>query len=119
MSRFQKKPVIIEAIQLTDAVLDAPHPSDLHFPGVVYDPVNRCATIKTLEGEMRANLGDWIIKGVAGEVYPCKPEIFQATYEMVEETTDTLPPLGGRCPDCFCTIKGDHVHNGVRYSQHA
>ena len=39
--------------------------------------------IETLEGDMQAKRGDWIIKGVAGEVYPCKPEIFNATYEEV------------------------------------
>jgi hypothetical protein len=40
--------------------------------------------INTLEGEMRANEGDWIIQGVEGEIYPCKPSIFAATYEPVE-----------------------------------
>lgn len=41
------------------------------------------AIIKTLEGEMRANLGDWIILGIKGEVYPCKPDVFNETYEAV------------------------------------
>lgn len=41
-------------------------------------------TIKTLEGVMTANLGDWIIKGLSGEFYPCKPDIFEKTYEAVE-----------------------------------
>lgn len=40
--------------------------------------------IQTLEGDHRANPGDWIIKGVQGELYPCKPDIFEATYEPVE-----------------------------------
>jgi hypothetical protein len=43
--------------------------------------------IPTLEGEMRADVGDWLIKGVAGEFYPCKPDVFAATYEP-EETPD-------------------------------
>ncbi len=42
-------------------------------------------TIQTLEGKMNAGYGDWIIKGVKGEFYPCKPDIFDATYEAVEE----------------------------------
>lgn len=42
------------------------------------------AVIKTLEGNMRADLGDWIIKGVKGELYPCKPDIFSVTYEAAE-----------------------------------
>jgi hypothetical protein len=51
-----------------------------------YHPENRTVSrawinIKTLEGTMRADIGDWIIKGVKGELYPCKPDIFEATYE--------------------------------------
>ena len=60
--KFKKKPVIIEAYQ-TDKELDIP----------------------TLEGVMHANVGDWIITGVHGEQYPCKPDIFWETYEVVEE----------------------------------
>lgn len=45
----------------------------------------RCLIVFTLEGEMVARRGDWIIKGVRGEFYPCKPDIFEATYEPVEE----------------------------------
>ena len=40
-------------------------------------------TISTLEGDMQADYGDWIIKGIAGEFYPCKPDIFEQTYEEV------------------------------------
>jgi len=79
--KFRKKPVVIEAVQVTDATFDAEHPNPEHIRGVIYDPVARCAHIKTLEGTMRADLGDWIITGVAGERYPCKPAIFEATYE--------------------------------------
>ena len=85
MAKYRKKPVVIEAWQLADEVFDAPHPSDLHIVGVEYDPVLRCAFVDTLEGMMRANVGDWIIKGIKGELYPCKPDIFEATYEKVEE----------------------------------
>lgn len=84
MPQYRKKPVVIEAVQLTREVLDAPHPSPLHFVGVTYYPVEGYAVIPTLEGDMRANLGDWIIRGVKGELYPCKPDIFEATYELVE-----------------------------------
>lgn len=48
------------------------------------------AIIETLEGQMTANLGDWIIRGVQGEFYPCKPDIFEQTYEPVE--TPALTP---------------------------
>lgn len=81
---YRKKPVVIAAIQVTDQTFDLPHPNPEHITGVVYDPVQRCAFIKTLEGTMRADFGDWIITGVKGEHYPCKPNIFAATYEPAE-----------------------------------
>ena len=62
MAKYRKKPIIIEAYQ-TDVELD----------------------IETLEGIMHANIGDYIITGVQGEQYLCKPDIFEATYESVEE----------------------------------
>ena len=54
-------------------------------PGIGFIPLNGTLDIPTLEGVLVANPGDWIIKGIAGEVYPCKPDIFEATYERVEE----------------------------------
>jgi hypothetical protein len=85
MPRFRKKPVVIEAIQVTETTFDAPHPNPEYIVGVIYDPVKRCAFIDTLEGRMRADLFDWIIRGVKGELYPCKPDIFEATYEPVND----------------------------------
>jgi hypothetical protein len=84
MAKFRKKPVVIEAVQVTRETFDAPHPNPEHIKGLQYDPVNRAVFIKTLEGVMRAELGDWIITGIKGEHYPCKPDIFAATYEPVE-----------------------------------
>lgn len=52
--------------------------------GIWIDPADGSLMIRTLEGDMKVSLGDWIIRGVAGEVYPCKPDIFAATYELVE-----------------------------------
>lgn len=76
--RFKKKPVVIEAFCFTvDEV-----PDWWRELKDVQVEVDTCAAlIPTLEGVMRASPGDWIIKGIAGEVYPCKPEIFKATYE--------------------------------------
>lgn len=85
MAKFRKKPVVIDAVQVTDATFTAPHPACEHIPGVVYDPIQRCAFIRTPEGTMMASMGDWIITGVKGEHYPCKPDIFEATYEPVTE----------------------------------
>lgn len=84
MARFRKKPVVIDAVQITDLTFDAPHPNDEHVRGVLYDPVKRCVVIPTLEGDMTGNIGDWIITGINGEHYPCKDEIFRKTYEAVD-----------------------------------
>lgn len=84
MQKFRKKPVVIEAAQLTTAAFSSTHPNLEHIPGVTYDPLRHCAFIRTLEGEMRAEVGDWIIRGVEGELYPCKPSVFWATYEEVK-----------------------------------
>jgi len=84
--KFRKKPVVIEAWQFTGAVLDKPAwlVSAINDGTVWYQGGEQpYMTIKTLEGEMRASLGDWIIQGVSGELYPCKPDIFDATYEAV------------------------------------
>ena len=86
MPKFRKKPVEIEAVQWTGENIQ--------------DVVDHCApfgqgegwqigflkegqpfTIKPLEGDHTASVGDWIIRGVKGELYPCKPDIFEATYE--------------------------------------
>lgn len=84
MAKYRKKPVVIEAIQVTDDTFDADHPNLDLIPGLTYHPQERTVTISTLEGVMIANLGDWIITGVKGEHYPCKPDIFEATYEAME-----------------------------------
>lgn len=81
--KFRKKPVVIEAVQFTlDSVTEA-----VEFLGRGYDALSRDKAqlnIETPEGTMVADLGDWIIKGVNGEFYPCKPDIFEATYDPVE-----------------------------------
>jgi hypothetical protein len=93
--RFRKKPVVIDAIQFTKDVALAvlvdrqPGPFGLVVSGD-YHPTRRevsraWVSIKTLEGVMRAEFGDWIIKGMQGELYPCKPDIFEATYELAED----------------------------------
>lgn len=81
MTKYRKKPVVIEAIQF-----DGGNYTDIttFFGGAcVFNHIG--PLIKTLEGEMQASAGDWIIKGVNGEFYPCKPDIFEKTYEEVEK----------------------------------
>jgi hypothetical protein len=79
MAKFRKKPVVIEAEQFW--------PETGTWPKGVrrfHDAVGEyCYSIETLEGSFNVTPGDWIITGVKGERYPCKPDIFEATYEKV------------------------------------
>ena len=86
MGKFRKKPVEIEAIQWDGAAVSVPIPDWFAQPWmnktIDRDPDDRTKlNIKTLEGVMQASPGDWIIRGVKGEIYPCKPDIFAATYD--------------------------------------
>lgn len=82
--KYRKKPVVIEAFQLGNKV-DYPHWFSVSFlQGKVIPHKDGTFDIKTLEGIMTASVGDYIIKGVHGEFYPCKPDIFEETYELVE-----------------------------------
>lgn len=86
--RFRKRPVVIEAVQVErlneegapnwifNAQFRAPE-----IPGAIYKNNEGQLVIHTLEGHMKVSPGDWIIRGVAGEIYPCKNDIFLATYE--------------------------------------
>ena len=86
MSKYRKKPVVIEAEHFTDENKDRCFNFIACNKAAVFDKDgNVCIEIHTLEGIMTASLGDYIIKGVSGEFYPCKPDIFAATYEPVEE----------------------------------
>jgi len=84
--KFRKKPVVIEAVQITDAWFDGGHPNLLHPSDrrLAYNPLSRVVVVETLEGAMTAHVGDWIITGVKGEVYPCRDDIFRLTYEPCE-----------------------------------
>jgi len=96
MTKFRKKPVVIEAVRWTGREADLPSVLSLvNFdklpnngpeikPGIGFTPPLGTLDIPTLEGTMTAQPGDWIIRGVKGEIYPCKPDIFEATYEPVE-----------------------------------
>ena len=87
MKRYRKKPVIIEAIQFVDEVdriLEIQEFVGQETIVVNYKDKNSpTLKIDTLEGVMTASVGDYIIKGVQGEFYPCKPDIFEKTYEEV------------------------------------
>ena len=88
MPKFRKKPVVIEAFCLgTDSIpdwfMDRVSTSQIILRGKGHRSLDG-AEIVTLEGVMLADAGDYVIQGVKGEIYPCKPDIFAATYEAVD-----------------------------------
>jgi hypothetical protein len=91
-TKYRKKPVVIEAMQVLDDIENhrairrwaAANVGEGHEIPVSITAFGPEMVIHTLEGDMRADLGDWIIRGVQGEFYPCKPDIFEATYEPAE-----------------------------------
>lgn len=83
MPKYRKKPAIIEAVQYHNGEQPSELADDV-ISGKVRYTEEGTVLIQTLEGTMEAAPGDWIIRGVKGELYPCKPDIFEATYEDVE-----------------------------------
>ena len=121
VEQWRKKPVVIEAIQhdgthdRTQQIIEWMNASNPRF-----DPNDSATwtvsgyygtlTIKTLEGEMTASKGDWIIRGVKGEFYPCKPDIFAATYEPAHVPTPA-PPLDKILAGIALRIRWDEVQS--------
>lgn len=95
MAKFRKKPVVIEAITFDELVthgvasgasIHNGMPWSFNYKGQPITHENDdCYLVPTLEGTMRFERGDMLITGVKGEIYPCKPDIFEATYEAVED----------------------------------
>ena len=97
MPKYRKKPVVIEACQLTTETrasnyewpewMNAAWNKERGAEGSLYPTVplthDGTLSVGTLEGEMLVSFGDYIIQGVKGEIYPCKPDIFEATYDLV------------------------------------
>ena len=117
--KFRKKPVVIDAFQMTEArrMDNSDWPNWLNsawnkgrdqvgslqradMTAVLPDTLE----IVTLEGNHKVSWGDYIIRGVQGELYPCKPEIFVATYEPVGaiDPAEVLAKVGPRCAECDC-----------------
>ena len=87
--KYRKKPLTIEAMQFIDTpdrIEELSNFIDDQDLRIVYrDPTGPKLILKTLEGYIEASINDYIIKGVKGEFYPCKPDIFEQTYEEVKE----------------------------------
>jgi|GEM_PF-1058773 len=84
MRKYRKKPVVVEAVQWTGDNFDELADLVDGLEGrAIYDESDMSLKIKTLEGTMTALPGDYIIKGIHGEIYPCKPDIFEKTYDLI------------------------------------
>lgn len=90
--RFRKKQVEVEALRYTgdnaDEIARWAGWMTVHVPDDAYRIGDKAIIVRTLNGEVRVFPGEWVIKGAEGEFYPCKPDIFDATYEPVEESDD-------------------------------
>lgn len=83
--RFRKKPLVVEAVRVTEANIEWVEKwCRGSIKGILLPKIEQVIDIQTLEGEMRANIGDVIIKGIQGEFYPCRFDIFLASYEEVK-----------------------------------
>lgn len=89
--KFRKKPVIIDAIRINflfaNEMTDWPSWAQDAFQAEGLDFNDTTVSIRTLEGRMDGHRDDWLIRGVKGELYPCKPDIFAMTYDPVDEET--------------------------------
>ena len=89
MAKYRKKPIEIEAIQLTNESIIEVINWITNYTNIEIDTDKDDNVIgiiiPTLEGKMKASIGDYIIKGIRVEFYPCKPDIFEQTYELVEQ----------------------------------
>lgn len=89
--KYRKKPVVIEAFQFKENFMRIGANCEgvpdwginAYDDGIIYFDKDDTCLIQTLEGDMKVSIGDYIIRGVNGELYPCKPDIFEKTYEAV------------------------------------
>ncbi len=112
MSKFRKRPVVVEAFQFDGDCINsngewyvpewarnALESGSMYFGSPCDDEPPYELYINTLEGTMRAAVGDYVIRGVNGEIYPCKPDIFAKTYEPADVSAADVAPVV-RCKDC-------------------
>ena len=91
MQKFVKKPVVIEAIQYDGInITEVEDFVGAKLPSVWLSVEDTQLVIPTLEGDMKVSKGDYIIKGIKGEFYPCKPDVFKQSYNMIKENNGIL-----------------------------
>ncbi len=87
MKKYRKKPIVIDAVRFDPS--SSNRNTIARLPNVAAEP-DGTLSIHTLEGVMTAYPGDWIIRGIKGEVYPCKADIFEATYEPADSLENVV-----------------------------
>ena len=91
MQKFVKKPIVIEAIQYNGInITEVEDFVGAKLPSVLLSVEDTQLVIPTLEGDMKVSKGDYVIKGIKGEFYPCKPDVFKSTYNVVEDNNGIL-----------------------------
>jgi hypothetical protein len=121
MPKYRKKPVVIDAFRMgidprPDWFQDKVSTNEIitHAWRESFSPFDHSTTwceIKTLEGTMRGDYGDYIIQGVNGEVYPCKPDIFEKTHELADLTPPVQPDITQRAGKYFIvSVKDEGFH---------
>lgn len=82
MAKFRKKPIVIDAFQWNG---EYPLPNPLVCNWDNNPMTGSKVSVRTLEGWLDVSIGDWIIRGISGEFYPCRPDVFEKTYEPIED----------------------------------
>lgn len=133
--KYRKKPVVVDAVQWTgqncremydfltnETLNDEYMTAEGEYFYIDHSKVEGGLVIKTLEGEHIASIGDYIIKGVKGEFYPCKKEIFEETYEIVDPSDYEMSPVIIPVEEALEIMKGGEVlyinegHDEVRWN---
>lgn len=117
VKKYQKKPIIVETVQNTGDNVSEIHEFMGDKSRPVYTLNGYVYLIDTLEGTMTANVGDYIIKGVKGEFYPCKPDVFEATYDEYNEQQDnnhTSKPSNFSLRDLVMQIAPKHIRYYIK-----
>ena len=120
MGKYRKKPVVIDAFKLgvdnmPDWFMDSVTANKVVLHGTssgFYHADDTNADIYTLEGWHHANYGDYIIRGVKGELYPCKPDIFDMTYDMVDQPKTHADRIRAMTDEELAEVLGELVHCG-------
>lgn len=114
--KYRKKPVVIDAILWNATTKAWNEIQEMGCTNIIPGEMGtKSFSIRTLEGTMRADFGDWIIKGINGEFYPCKPDIFEKTYQPESESTSPVEQDAVRFAEWIVLEGWRHTHTNGWY----